>query len=184
MLGEQALQDGTAELTAEIKALSGQSLVTDSLLVYYRINHGAWEHASLTSVGGSSFEASVSGLQDLDTVDYYIFAKDMSGRREHHPYIGAADPHRFVVNTSTAIQNQSVEANVLLYPNPAVDRIVVRGENLVSMKVYNAMGQFVAEYPLQTATAINCKDWAAGMYYMSILMENGHVVNKKVVKVN
>jgi hypothetical protein len=118
----------------------------------------------------------------LDTVDYYLFAKDMSGKREHHPYIGAADPHRFVVNAPTAIQNQSLEASVLLYPNPAVDCITLRGENLTSVKVYNAMGQFVAEYPLQRATVINCQDWPAGVYYLSILMNDSTIVSKKVVK--
>jgi hypothetical protein len=123
-------------------------------------------------------------LQDLDTVDYYLFAKDLSGRREHHPYIGAADPHRFVVNAPTAIQNQSLEASVLLYPNPAVDRFTLRGENLASVKVYNAMGQFVAEYPLHRATVINCQDWPAGVYYLSILMESGETLSKKLVKVN
>lgn len=184
LLGAQEVQNGSVTLTADIKALSGQSLVTDSVLTYYRINHGAWQHTALTSVGGSSFEVSVSGLQDLDTVDYYLFAKDQSGRREQHPYIGAADPHRFVVNAPTSIQNQSLEASVLLYPNPAVDRFTLRGENLTSVKVYNAMGQFVAEYPLQRATLINCKDWPAGVYYLSILMDNGAVVSKKVVKVD
>jgi agmatine/peptidylarginine deiminase len=184
LLGAQEVQNGTVTLSSEIKALSGQSLVTDSVLVYYRINHGAWQHTSLTSVGGSSFEASVSGLQDLDTVDYYLFAKDLSGKRECQPYIGAADPHRFVVNAPTAIQNQSLEVSVLLYPNPAVDRFTLRGENLASVKVYNAMGQFVAEYPLQRATLINCKDWSAGVYYLSVLMDNGTVVSKKVVKVD
>ena len=73
---------------------------------------------------------------------------------------------------------------MLLYPNPAVDRLTLRGENLTSVKVYNAMGQFVAEYPLQRATLINCQDWPAGVYYLSVLMDNGTVVSKKVVKVN
>ena len=185
LLGAQEVQNGEATISADIKALSGQSLVTDSLLAYYRINHGAWNAVSMTSVGGSSFEASFSGLQDLDTVDYYLFAKDQSGRREHHPYIGAADPHRFVVNAPTAIQNQQLDANVILYPNPAVDRIVLRGENLVSVQIFNAMGQFVAEYPLNSiSTVLNCKDWSAGVYYLSVLMDNGTVVSKKVVKVN
>lgn len=184
LLGAQEVQNGSVTLTADIKALSGQSLVTDSVLTYYRINHGAWQHTALTSVGGSSFEVSVSGLQDLDTVDYYLFAKDQSGRREQHPYIGAADPHRFVVNAPTAIQSQTMEASVMLYPNPAVDRFTLRGENLTSVKIYNAMGQLVAEYPLHRATLINCQDWPAGVYYLSILMEDGETISKKLVKVN
>ena len=185
LLGNQDVQNGSVTLSADIKALSGQSLITDSLLVYYRINNNTWQHLALTAVGGSSFEATISGLQNLDTVDYYLFAKDQSGRRECHPYIGLLDPHQFVVNAPDAISTPSLDASIMLYPNPAVDRIVVRGENLSSVKVYNAMGQFVDEYPLNhIATAINCKDWPAGVYYLSILMENGTTTSRKLVKIN
>ncbi len=185
LLGNQEVQNGSVTLSADIKALSEQSLITDSLLVYYRINNNIWQHSPLSSVGGSTFEVSITGLQNLDTVDYYLFAKDQSGRREHHPYIGSADPHRFVVNAPDAVSDPSVEASIMLYPNPAVDRIVIRGENLSSVQVYNAMGQLVAEYPLNhIATAINCKDWSAGVYYLSILSENGTTVSRKLVKIN
>lgn len=183
LLGNQEVQNGSVSLTADIKALSEQTLISDSLLVYYRINNSVWQNTALTSVGGSSFEATISGLQNLDTVDYYLFAKDQSGRREHHPYIGAADPHRFVVNAPDDISSPSVEASIMLYPNPAVDRIVLRGDNMTSVSVFDAMGKLVTEIPLNhIATDINCKDWPAGVYYLSILMDNGTIVSKKVVK--
>ena len=181
--GAQEAQNGSVTMTAEIKALSAQTLVSDSLLVFYRINNSVWQNTTLTAVGGSSFEATLSGLQNLDTVDYYLFAKDQSGRREHHPYIGAADPHRFVVNAPDAIAQPDAQSSIMLYPNPAVDLFVVKGESLNRVKVYNAMGQFVAEYPLNdVATAINCKDWPAGVYYLSILTDNGETLSKKLVK--
>lgn len=183
MLGEQDLPDGSAILTADIKALSEQAFVSDSLLVFYRINNSVWQNTSLTSVGGSAFEATLTGLQNLDTVDYYIFAKDQSGRREHHPYIGAADPHRFVVNRPDAISAHDAQTSILLYPNPAVDHFVVRGENLAQLKVYNAMGQLIAEYQLgQQINTFNCKEWPAGVYYLSVDLKNGTTVSKKLVK--
>ena len=185
LLGVQEIEDD-ALLTADIKALSGQSLVTDSVLAYYRINHGAWQTVSLTSVGGSGFEASISGLQDLDTVDYYLFAKDQSGRRECHPYIGAADPHQFIVNKNqSAIAELQTQTSILLYPNPAVDRLVINGENLSEVKVYNSVGQLVSTYPLQDGTnTVNCKDWPAAIYYLSIYTSNGEKISRKIVKVN
>lgn len=183
LLGEQEVTDGSVTLTADIKALSGYSLITDSLLVYYRINHAAWQNTALAAVGGSTFEASLSGLQNLDTVEYYLFAKDQSGRRECYPYIGAADPHRFVVNGPDAISETQHQPSVLLYPNPAVDRFVVRGEDLSLLKVYNAMGQLVAEYQLDKQTNnFNCKDWPAGVYYLSVFTENGVKISRKLVK--
>lgn len=186
LLGEQEVTDGSIALTADIKALSGQSLIADSLLVYYRINNAVWQSVTMNAVGGSGFEASISDLHNSDTVEYYLFAKDLSGRRECHPYIGAADPHRFVVNAEeipddvTDVQGQ---ISVLLYPNPAVDRFVVRGEDLAQLKVYNAMGQLVAECQLnQQTNNFTCKDWPAGVYYLSIYSDSGVKISRKLVK--
>ncbi|MBO4655232.1 MAG: agmatine deiminase family protein [Bacteroidales bacterium] len=185
LLGEREVTNGSISLTADIKALSGQTLVADSLLVYYRINHSVWQNISLSPVGGSTFEATFSRLQNLDTVEYYLFAKDMSGRRECHPYIGAADPHQFVVNSSDAITRSEAQSSIMLYPNPAVDRFVVRGDDLAQLKVYNAMGQLVAEYQLNKSNnSFNCKDWPAGIYYLSIDLNHGTTISRKLVKMN
>lgn len=185
LLGVQEIEEDVL-LSADIRTLSGQPLVTDSVLAYYRINHGAWQNVPLASVGGSTFEASISGLNNLDTVDYYLFAKDQSGRRECHPYIGAADPHQFVVSKNqSAIANTQSQTSVLLYPNPAVDRIVIKGENLSEVKIHNSVGQLVNVYSLQDGTnTINCKDWPAAMYYLSIYTSNGEKISRKIVKVN
>lgn len=186
LLDVQEPTDGAAVLTADIRTLSGQPLVTDSLLAYYRINNGVWQHVNLSPAGGTAFETSISGLQHLDTVDYYLFAKDQSGRRECHPYIGAADPHRFIVNTSEthdAISELQEDANILLYPNPAVDHFVLRGEDLSEMRVYNALGQLVETAKLHAGSnAFDCQTWTAGVYYLSIYTNSGKKISRKIVK--
>jgi len=170
-------------LNAEIKALSGQPLVSDSIMVYYRINNGIWQNVNMSSVGGNNFEASLSGLQNADTVDYYIFAKDQSGRRECHPYIGAADPHRFIVNGPDAIMETQSQPSILLYPNPAVDYFVVRGDNLSEIKVYNSLGQYIYGNMMRDGNnTIDCQGWTSGVYYITVYMSNGEKVNRKIVK--
>ncbi|MDD4847355.1 MAG: agmatine deiminase family protein [Bacteroidales bacterium] len=87
-------------INAEITPFSGQSLIADSVLVYYRINDGEWMSVPMAQQCGSAYHGVISNLPEGSKVDYYIFAKDQSGRREMHPYIGPYDPHTFTIKTN------------------------------------------------------------------------------------
>lgn len=178
--GSQYIENN-AHLQASIKSLGGQPLVSDSVLVFYKLNNEDWQTTPLYAVGGDVWEASLEGLHAGDSVSYYIFAKDNSGRREHHPYIGAADPHHFTVASTTAIH--SSETAVLLYPNPAVNHFVVAGDNLSLIKVFNSLGQLVYEQVLSSYTnKMDCSAWTSGIYYLSIDTDTGETITKKLVK--
>lgn len=170
-------------ITATVKPLSGASLVEDSLRVYYRINNGEWQSVPMQQLGGDEYEAFV--LADLhDEVDYYIFAKDESGRRECHPYIGAADPHHFTVNTVGIDDHEGERLQVDVFPNPATDRLVVRGEELRSVEVYDSFGRLVTTFAITgTMQMTDCASWPAGVYILNITNTQGQKVQKKVVKV-
>ena len=77
---------------------SGQGLVTDSLLVFWRTDRSrAWTPIVMTSAGGDSFFADIPAQPFGTEVAYYIFARDNSGRREHVPYVAPGDAYRFSV---------------------------------------------------------------------------------------
>ncbi len=85
------------ELTADITACSGQPIYQDSVWVYYRFNGGDFQHTMMTYVSGNTYSGTIAGINPGDTVDYYLFAADQSGRRSFSPYIGEPDPFEFVV---------------------------------------------------------------------------------------
>ncbi len=183
ILGEVDLPSATT-LNAEITALSGQGLVDDSLLVYYRINGGEWQNTPLrVTCGGGSFEGSIPGLRAHDEVEYYLFAKDNSGRRERHPYIGAADPHRFTVN-SVGVEEQVTPNTIALYPNPCASQFVVNCPRTTrSVEVFNLAGKPVFSTSARDSRlVIHTSDWAPGVYIVKITDKDGHVFHRKMVR--
>ncbi len=182
LLGDFDLPTATT-IHAEIKALGGQSLVCDSLLVYYRVNGGQWQNTRLELVSGAAFEASLTGLQPNDEVDYYLFAQDQSGRRECHPYIGAADPHHFKVLT-VGVEDVATSNTIAVYPNPCSRYFVVNCPKTVqSIEVFDIAGSLVySARGCDDKTIINTSDWKSGVYLVRIVDKAGNLCNRKVVK--
>ena len=183
LLGEYDLPTITP-IYAEIKALGGQSLVCDSLLVHYSVNGGPWQTTRLELVGGGdAFEASLSGLQPNDEVDYYLSALDQSGRREYHPYIGIADPHHFKVLT-VGVEDIATSNTIAVYPNPCSRYFVVNSsKDLQSVEVFDIAGSLVySARGCDDKTIINTSDWKSGVYLVRILDKAGNLCNRKVVK--
>jgi len=99
-------------ITADIRPLSGQPLVSDSLLVFYKINdEPEWQTSLFSHTEGSFFNAQLVGLPVDSKISYYIFAKDESQRREKHPYIGAFDPHIFYIREGTGPITHTITAS-------------------------------------------------------------------------
>ena len=95
--GEVEWQD-SYPVVSKFIAYSGEPLKTDSLLVYYSINGGAYQVAHMTATGNpDEYVGNITGFEGNDTIDYYVFGADESGHRYTQPVFAELDPHRFIV---------------------------------------------------------------------------------------
>ncbi len=84
------------EITAQINVGGNQPIYNDSVLIYYSINEGDYVVTNMTYIGNDDWMGTISGILPGDEIDYYLYASDMSGSQNNHPYIGQPDPHEFI----------------------------------------------------------------------------------------
>ena len=125
--------------------------------------------------------------QNGDTVEYYLFAKDESGRVEKHPYIGAADPHLFTIG-GVGIEDRK-PLHVRVWPNPTDEILFVEmdgGTEIANAVLYDLQGRVVETLratSLQDETAtLNVKSLPAGIYLLRVTDTEGNGYHHKIVK--
>jgi len=120
---------------------------------FYRFGtSGPFDSLGMAPAGSDSFETQIPGAASGDTVEYYISARDNSGRAESQPRFAPASwRHRYVAGSSGVAgfpQGPSPERAMLwAAPNPFATstRIVFQsaGPGRVELAIYNAAGQRV-----------------------------------------
>ena len=73
---------------------------------------------------------------------------------------------------------------VNVWPNPATSTVNVKGENLETVYMYNAVGQLVLTLDISDAdeqSTIDVSGFNSGIYFMNIITRNGDSALKKVV---
>ena len=194
--------DSVFTFRADLTAYSGQDIISDSVLIHYRIVEDGdtteWQISPMASVGGKTWEGFIAGITDSCEVQYYLSAADLSGRHENHPYIGAPDPHTFIVSTTadnpedpddpenpddtTGIVAFN-EAAYVVSPNPAHGTFTVHAPNAKELRVFNTMGQMVLNQKVEgvETVTVNATNWPKGTYIIAIITENSKVVQKKII---
>jgi len=92
-------------IRAEIEAYSGTEFVDGTPVILWRTLSDAnesWSTAAMardTESGDHRYLAYIPAQPVGTTIQYYLEAKDASGRDETHPYIGPAQAHTFTVTT-------------------------------------------------------------------------------------
>jgi len=67
-------------------------------LLYWKVEGGEWNSIEMHNMDGYYYESTIPIHEIGDTIYYYIYAEDHSGRCENHPFIGALGAHSFLVN--------------------------------------------------------------------------------------
>jgi hypothetical protein len=152
-------------LSSEIIAYSGETLVSDSLLVFYSINSGEYNTANFTADGTEEdlFHATISGFEVGDTIRYYVFAKDETGRRLKQPIMGELDPHEFTVGEQsftdltfmpdTLVYNYEYE-QVMTITNPTSNAVILSSLEHEGMFEFYDIPELPFEIPAGTSLEI------------------------------
>jgi len=96
-------------VNADITAFSGQTIYPDSVWAIYSVNSGDWDTLTMTNTSGVQWTACIPGQMEGSMISYYIHAEDASNRSSNHPYIGAADPHKFYVKFSLNVSPDTLQ---------------------------------------------------------------------------
>lgn len=87
-----------------------------------------------------------------------------------------SDPITFKTLSCTSVENNSDE--ILIYPNPASNRINIRGiENIEKVLIYNSLGKKISE---EYNNSIDVSTYPSGIYILNIIT-NSKIYNKKVL---
>lgn len=77
---------------------------------------------------------------------------------------------------------QSSAVNLKVYPNPAAEKVVVESENLVSVTMYNTLGQQVtSQDAVSGKVVIPVSDYPKGSYVLRIQTADGKTTSRSLV---
>lgn len=160
---------------AYAKTFSGQPVIADSVILYYRVNPNPqtpFTALNMTNTMGSAWSATLPSPEVGSTVEYYIFAADQSGRREFQPFIGPSDAFKFYVSSQ-------MEAETSINPSSLAFTAMKDLEETKSLTI-NSTGQISLNYSLTINTDVNDtltynlgNSPAAAAYNSNTLTENG-----------
>lgn len=174
---------------ARITTSSG--LLTDSTLVYYKVNSGSYTPISLAAVVDTPgvYAGNIPAQSAGDTVSYYILAKNNDGIRRTSPKHVPPQIYTFLVTGNPYVAEQNISNPVfvtLLSSNPTRSslRFSILLEELtnVRIEIYNVLGQKIAVIADQTFQAgehniqwdfhdIKGRELAQGTYFYRVVTE-------------
>ncbi len=177
-------------LEASIKAYSGKPLNNDSLLVYYKVGSEAWKTLRFLPKSGDTYSAQLPLAAKDQTVQYYLFASDLAGKRSTLPVVGASAPFVFATGDNfTENQVLQTRPTTKIYPNPVNDWLAVSMENepndqTIRMEVYSANGQLIKtiKEPVSENIFLDFRSFKTGIYTLRIIGTNGAEIFKVVKK--
>ncbi len=137
-------------INAKITAYSGETILSDSVIVYYRVNptpNTPFTAITMNLPTDNQYTASIPAPVPGSKVEYYLFAKDGSERRETHPLIGKVDPHVFYVGSQG-------EANAQVNPG-SLDYVAMVDTQETHSFTINNTGSLDLTYEIIFSTDVN-----------------------------
>ena len=165
VFGEQEWQDSIA-ITSKFIAYSGAELKQDSLLVYYSIDGGEYQTATMTATGNpDEYVGYIKGYQAKSEVKYYVFGADESNRRYQQPVFGELDPHVFTIGehteatltlnpTEIVFDDNSGDFVTMTITNNTANEVVVNSISVKDDLAYHAEHDFALPYTLSVGESV------------------------------
>lgn len=152
-LPDQESNGAFYRVTAGIADMSETGLVADSLLVFWRLE-GAPEFSSVVMQPTGEpdvYCGDIPKQADLVNIDYYVSAKDYSGRVVTSPRVAPAVYYTFNTGETQTTDATTPEVRIALdqnHPNPFNPSTTIRfflpKRSFVSLKIYDASGREVS----------------------------------------
>lgn len=101
----------------------------------------------------------------------------------HDNFGGAAYIDNIKLNNVPLATASAKNNKLITYPNPVKNILTVdvpNGEKIVSLEVYNSVGQKVARFSDQKEVSLNALK--AGLYLVKVLTDKGSVLTSKIIK--
>jgi agmatine/peptidylarginine deiminase len=133
-------------IEATIVPLSGAALYPDSVLVYYKVDEGSYASVQMTTQDDTTYIGLIPGAEPGSEIAYYIHAADESGKNANHPFIGAPDPHTFMV-----IENY--DPNIYINPDEIETGCLSGNTTTETFTVYNT-GNMDLEYTIDYSISV------------------------------
>ena len=139
--------------------------------------------------GGNTYTYGATATVEVTPNQYYVFDNwTMNGTvvsdEPSYTFVVTQDCQLVAHLISCEGVEEDTASSLTLYPNPAQDKGYLRGSAMQTIKVYNTMGQLVIKQECGGAESIeiNLSGLDSGIYTIAVLMNNGDVVNKLIVK--
>ena len=158
---------------------------------------GPYQHL----VGQGATQTNVATLNNIPTDDCYLFTifdtnnngiccnygngyyyiKDANGDKivEGDGDFGAMAAHSFMLKKRPDAIDENTNSHFTIYPNPANNMIVVEGENVELVEIYNSLGQKVLTVEGSANTTLNVASFENGVYMVRVISSEG-ISTKKV----
>ena len=165
VFGEQEWQDSIA-ITSKFIAYSGADLKQDSLLVYYSIDGGEYQTATMTATGNpDEYVGYIKGYQPKSEVKYYVFGADESNRRYQQPVFGELDPHVFTIGehaetaltlnpTELVFEDENEGVEMLTITNNTANDVVINSISVKYDLFYHVEHDFTLPYTLTIGESV------------------------------
>ena len=101
------------QLDAHLINCSNSPIISDSVLIHYRINGGDWMQVEMEAVSETDYTGFIPAQPGENLIEYYITAADQSDRHASAPFIGEPDPYPF----NTVYTNITAVPDTLFFNN-------------------------------------------------------------------
>ncbi len=189
-------------ITANITAYSGQPLIPDSLIVYWKRSTDITYNALIMQhVFGKTYTASIPAQPNGTIINYYLHAADNSGRSENDPLIGAPMAYSFYVMNSVSVDepHDNCITEATNYPNPfrSSTTLAFMMKSIttqdIDIGIYDLRGQLIRTMTTQPSSPLATLVWngkdesgketPSGVYFYRIVLE-GKTYTQKMLKVD
>jgi len=152
-------------------SLGGGAVIDPETLTFY--------FSTVENIVGVSLE---TGLITSDVVNYFTDGMyfDLMRNTENCKF---AQKVRLAALTNSLSENNLINDNVIIYPNPAEENVILKAtQSITDIEIRNTVGQLVLKQSANTKEiALNTQDFESGIYLVKLEMADKNSVIKRLI---